>query len=105
MKHTEVTPGEWTWYWRKDDHTGETDCGVVAEDRPGEGVSVCRAPRYQTEKQWAVDGPLLASAKDLLAAFEEAVKWADTMDIGDKGDGDPISTWREAISKAKGGKP
>lgn len=71
-KVIEPTPGKWRWYWRKSYLAGETDCGVVAEERPGLGVSVCRAPRYQTKEQWEVDGPVLAAAKDLLAACTAA---------------------------------
>lgn len=39
------------WYWRTRD--GEADCGIYYEDRPGHAYSVCRAPRYAKESEWA----------------------------------------------------
>lgn len=62
----EPTFGKWNWYWRTED--GEADCGVVSD----RGYSVCRAPRYQSREQWEVDGPILAAAKDLLDACQNA---------------------------------
>ena len=41
---------EWKWYWRK--NGDNADCGIFAELRRGHGYSVCRCPRYLTEKEW-----------------------------------------------------
>ena len=56
------TPGPWDWYWRGSD--GEADCGVYWEKYQGHAYSVCRAPRYQTEEQWAADARLIAAAPE-----------------------------------------
>lgn len=39
----------------------------------------------------------------LIAALEEAIAWADSMDIGDAVDGDPVAGWRAALAAAKRG--
>lgn len=39
------------WYWRARD--GEADCGIFYEERPGHAYSVCRAPRYAKQEEWA----------------------------------------------------
>lgn len=55
----------WQYYWRKNEETGETDCGVYYEDFPGRADSVCRAPRYQTEEQWEKDASLICSVHEM----------------------------------------
>lgn len=42
---------EWKWFWRKE--TEEADCGIFAEDRPGQAYAVTRCPRYLTQEQWS----------------------------------------------------
>ena len=63
MKHT---PGPWTYYWRTNDD-GETDCGV----KNYEGVSVCRAPRFQSKEQWEYDARLITKAPEMYELLTE----------------------------------
>lgn len=105
MSRKEPTPGIWSWYWRIDQATGETDCRVVAQERPGAGVSVCRAPRYANEQQWEADAPLLASAKDLLAACEAALPILEHLWRNETFEGaNTYTQMKAAIAKTKGGK-
>ena len=93
------TPGPWYWYWRQSD--GETDCGVYSEKHQGHAYSVCRAPRYQTEDQWAADARLIAAAPELLNLAERVARL--NRDAGRIGAGmlaHLIDEARAAIAKA-----
>lgn len=103
-KKVEPTPRPWKCNLAKHPLADET-CGIVSEG----GVSVCRAPRYVTRKQWEADGPLLASAPDLLEALEYSLPWLKSQQAGHKHiatTGCPyclvICAVEAAINKAKG---
>lgn len=43
---------KWNWHWRRDDMSGEPDCGIYAMVREGHAYAVVRCPRYMTEDDW-----------------------------------------------------
>ena len=85
MSETMWTGGEWAPYWRLNEAGNEADCGVVSNN----GWAVCRCPRYQTREQWEADGSLLASAKELYEALDEAIR-------------SHFSTWMAARAEVEG---
>lgn len=56
------TPRPWQWYWRSE--ANEASCGVFWEKFKGHAVSVCRAPRYESRKQWSANAALIVAAPD-----------------------------------------
>jgi hypothetical protein len=62
MSEAKFTSGPWQWYWREED--GEVNCGVFYEERPGIAWSICRAPRYETQEQWAANARLISAAPE-----------------------------------------
>ena len=71
------TPGPWTWDWHQVE--GEADCGVRSELKAGHAFSVCRAPRYQTQKQWEDDARLIAAAPDSYEANRKFIAAANSV--------------------------
>lgn len=67
------TQGGWRSYWRENDE-GHADCGVTASLREGMGHSVCRAPRFQKQSQWEIDGGLIAELHNAAPALLEAAR-------------------------------
>ncbi len=61
------TPEPWKWYWKINEKL-EAECGVYSENVTGQVISVCRAPRYESEKQWKANARLIASVPELLKA-------------------------------------
>lgn len=98
---------KWSWDWRASE-SGEADCGVFAEERPGMAYAVCRCPRYMREEEWRSIAPVLAAAPDLLAACEAAIDYAETCrDMPEFSSGycigpDHYQAIKAAIAKAKG---
>jgi hypothetical protein len=66
------TPGPWQWYWRVEN--GEANCGVFYEEHKGVAYSICRAPRYETAKQWEANARLIVASPLLLVSLREALK-------------------------------
>ena len=97
------TPGPWDWYWRESD--GEADCGVYWEKYQGQAYSVCRAPRYQTEEQWAADARLIAAAPELLEALIDARKQLEAYEEALNGEDYNSPRINAAIAKATGEQP
>jgi hypothetical protein len=67
---TAATP--WKWDWRQID--GENDCGIYRIERPGQAISVCRAPRYVTRKQWEETATKIVRAVNSFDALVEALE-------------------------------
>jgi hypothetical protein len=74
MEHTR---GLWKWNWKINDRL-ECECGIYSEYEEGQAVSICRAPRYEKEKQWEANALLITAAPDLLKACKEVANWAET---------------------------
>jgi hypothetical protein len=56
----------------------EADCGVYSERFEGQAISICRAPRYEKEKQWEANAALIAAAPDLLDSLKYMIREAKT---------------------------
>lgn len=71
MNHT---PGPWTWHWAQDAN-GHADGRIhtlSANNYLGMSICVAVSPRFQNEKQWQKDAPLLAAGPEMLAALKAA---------------------------------
>lgn len=57
------TAGPWEWCYRVNEND-ENDGSVFWMKREGHAYCVAKAPRYQTEEQWAADAALIAAAPE-----------------------------------------
>lgn len=77
MSNIQPTQGLWKWHWRFEN--GEANGSVYAEPREGHAYAVAICPRYQTKEQWEADAPVIAAAKEMLAALKTAAEIFDDM--------------------------
>lgn len=60
---------EWKSYWRTDDN-GHADCGIYFSPQFGQAYSICRAPKYITEEQWAAIASHITKVPELITYTE-----------------------------------
>lgn len=60
---------EWKSHWRTDEN-GNADCGIYFEPRPGHAYSICRAPKFITEEQWAAIASQITKVPELITYTE-----------------------------------
>ena len=79
----DVQGGDWKYEKFRQNPDGEADCGLFAEVRCHMAVSVARAPRYETEKQYEANFKAIALlrniAPSLLAVAEAAEKLSEAI--------------------------